>query len=110
MKRFLTYLVVAVTAVLTIASCSEDKRKKALLPNISGKAGEVIVVIERIAAHQSFQRKAAALPGAVFLHRFQRVLGTGGNKPAARGSQRGNAALVEPDQSQKEAFHLLSSP
>ena len=47
MKRFLTYLVVAVTAVLTIASCSEDKRKKALLPNISGKAGEVIVVIDK---------------------------------------------------------------
>lgn len=47
MKRFLTYLVVAVTAVLTIASCSEEKRKKALLPNISGKAGEVIVVIDK---------------------------------------------------------------
>ena len=47
MKRFLTYLVMAVTAVLTIASCSEEKRKKALLPNISGKAGEVIVVIDK---------------------------------------------------------------
>jgi hypothetical protein len=47
MKRFLTYLVAAVTAVLTIASCSEEKRKKALLPNISGKAGEVIVVIDK---------------------------------------------------------------
>ena len=47
MKRFLTYLAVAVTAVLTIASCSEEKRKKALLPNISGKAGEVIVVIDK---------------------------------------------------------------
>ncbi len=47
MKRYLTYLVAAVTAVLTIASCSEEKRKKALLPNISGKAGEVIVVIDK---------------------------------------------------------------
>ena len=47
MKRYLTYLVAAVTAVLAIASCSEEKRKKALLPNISGKAGEVIVVIDK---------------------------------------------------------------
>ena len=37
----------AVIAVLAIASCSEEKRKKALLPNISGKAGEVIVVIDK---------------------------------------------------------------
>jgi hypothetical protein len=36
-----------VTAVLAIASCNEEKRKKALLPNISGKAGEVIVVIDK---------------------------------------------------------------
>ena len=47
MKRFLTYLTTAVIAVLAIASCSEEKRKKALLPNISGKAGEVIVVIDK---------------------------------------------------------------
>ena len=47
MKRFLTYLAAAIAAVLTIASCSDDKRKKALLPNISGKAGEVIVVIDK---------------------------------------------------------------
>jgi hypothetical protein len=47
MKRYLTYLVAAVTAVLAIASCNEEKRKKALLPNISGKAGEVIVVIDK---------------------------------------------------------------
>lgn len=47
MKRFLTYLAVTVTAVLAITSCSEEKRKKALLPNISGKAGEVIVVIDK---------------------------------------------------------------
>lgn len=47
MKRILTYLAVAVTAVLTIASCSEEKKRKALLPHISGKAGEVIIVIDK---------------------------------------------------------------
>lgn len=47
MKRYLIYLVAAVTAVLAITSCSEEKRKKALLPNVSGKAGEVIVVIDK---------------------------------------------------------------
>jgi len=47
MKRFLTYLTLTVLAVLTSASCSEDKKKQALLPNISGKAGEVIVVIDK---------------------------------------------------------------
>ena len=47
MKRILTYAALAVMAVLTLASCSEEKRKKALLPNISGKAGEVIIVIDK---------------------------------------------------------------
>lgn len=47
MKKFLTYLAVAAAAVLAVVSCSEEKRKKALLPNISGKAGEVIVVISK---------------------------------------------------------------
>ena len=47
MKRFLKYLALAAAAVMTIVSCSEEKRKKALLPNISGKAGEVIVVIDQ---------------------------------------------------------------
>ena len=45
MKRFLTSLVLAVMSVLTLVSCSEEKRRKALLPNISGKSGEVVVVI-----------------------------------------------------------------
>lgn len=45
MKRFLTSLVLAVMTVLTLVSCSEEKRRKALLPNISGKSGEVVVVI-----------------------------------------------------------------
>lgn len=39
------YLALAATALITLGSCSQDQRKKALLPNISGKAGEVIVVI-----------------------------------------------------------------
>jgi hypothetical protein len=47
MKRFLTYLALAAVTVMTIASCSEEKRKKALLPNISGKAGEVVIVIDK---------------------------------------------------------------
>lgn len=47
MKRILTYLALAAMAVMTMASCSEDKRQKALLPNVSGKAGEVVVVIDK---------------------------------------------------------------
>lgn len=39
------YLALAATALITLSSCSQEQRKKALLPNISGKAGEVIVVI-----------------------------------------------------------------
>lgn len=44
MKRILKYIAV-VLAVLAAASCNEQTKKKVLLPNISGKAGEVIVVI-----------------------------------------------------------------
>ncbi len=47
MKRFLTYLLAVCAAVLALASCNQKKVQKALLPNISGKAGEVIVVIEK---------------------------------------------------------------
>ena len=47
MKRILTYLALAFMTVMTLASCSEEKRKKALLPNISGKAGEVIIVTDK---------------------------------------------------------------
>ena len=46
MKRFFTYCAVALVAILAI-SCNESKRRKALLPNISGKPGEVIVVINK---------------------------------------------------------------
>ena len=47
MKRFLKYMAAAFAVVLTLASCSEEKKRQALLPNISGKAGEVIVVIDK---------------------------------------------------------------
>ena len=47
MKRFLKYMAVALAAAIALTSCSEEKKRKALLPNISGKAGEVIVVIDK---------------------------------------------------------------
>ncbi len=47
MKRFFTYLIAAAATVLALASCNQKKVQKALLPNISGKAGEVIVVIDK---------------------------------------------------------------
>lgn len=47
MKRFLKYLAVAFAAVIALTSCSEEKKRQALLPNISGKAGEIIVVIDK---------------------------------------------------------------
>ena len=46
MKRILTYLAMALAAI-SVISCSESKRREALLPNIIGKAGEVIVVIDK---------------------------------------------------------------
>ena len=47
MKRFLKYIAAAFAAVIALVSCNEAKTRKALLPNISGKAGEVIVVIDK---------------------------------------------------------------
>ncbi|MBQ3608162.1 MAG: DUF4837 family protein [Bacteroidales bacterium] len=47
MKRFLKYIAVVIAAALTLASCSEEKKRQVLLPNISGKAGEVVVVIDK---------------------------------------------------------------
>lgn len=47
MKKFLSYMTLVLVAVMTITSCNEQKTRKALLPNISGKAGEVIVVIDK---------------------------------------------------------------
>lgn len=46
LKHLLTFAAFAATFI-AIVSCSEEKRKKALLPNVSGKAGEVIVVINK---------------------------------------------------------------
>ena len=46
MKRLFTYFAVAVIALCSM-SCNEKKTRKALLPNISGKPGEVIVVINK---------------------------------------------------------------
>lgn len=45
MRRIINYFAIALCGILMV-SCGENK-KKALLPNISGKAGEVIVVIDR---------------------------------------------------------------
>lgn len=46
MKRTIR-LFALVAAIFALISCNEATRKKALLPNISGKAGEVIVVINK---------------------------------------------------------------
>lgn len=46
MKRFALYTFVAVMALCAVA-CNRKQTRKALLPNISGKPGEVIVVIDR---------------------------------------------------------------
>ena len=47
MKKFLKYIAVVLAAVSALTSCTEEKKRQALLPNISGKAGEVIVVIDK---------------------------------------------------------------
>ena len=46
MKRILTMMVL-VASVLMLISCNSSKRREVLLPNISGKAGEVIIVIDK---------------------------------------------------------------
>ena len=47
MKKFIRFSAVALAAVIALSSCSEEKKRKVLLPNITGKAGEVIVVIDK---------------------------------------------------------------
>jgi len=47
MKRTVKFILVAFAAVLSICSCNEKKARHALLPNISGKAGEIVVVIDK---------------------------------------------------------------
>ena len=46
MKRF-TYLILTALVALCAISCNHNKTRKALLPNISGKPGEIIVVINK---------------------------------------------------------------
>jgi len=45
MKRFLTLLAVVLTALM-LSGCKSGRQTK-LLPNVSGKAGEIVVVIDR---------------------------------------------------------------
>ena len=47
MKKVFRYIMLSVMTIITLASCSEEKKRQALLPNITGKAGEVIVVIDK---------------------------------------------------------------
>lgn len=46
MKQFIRLFCLAIL-IFSAAACNSEKRKKALLPNVSGKAGEVIVVINK---------------------------------------------------------------
>ena len=46
MKRVAYYILIAVLALCAV-SCNHNKTRKALLPNISGKPGEIIVVINK---------------------------------------------------------------
>lgn len=46
MKRYIQYIAFILIALCAI-SCNHNKTRKALLPNISGKPGEVIVVINK---------------------------------------------------------------
>lgn len=46
MKRIIRLMAIALAA-LAMISCNSNKTRKALLPNISGKAGEVLVVIDK---------------------------------------------------------------
>ena len=45
--KALKYMAAAIVALAAICSCNQKKTRQALLPNISGKAGEVIVVIDK---------------------------------------------------------------
>ncbi len=47
MKQIFRFMAIALAAVMALVSCNEEQKKKVLLPNISGKAGEVIVVIDK---------------------------------------------------------------
>lgn len=47
MKRTVKYIPLFMMVLVALCSCNERKTRQALLPNISGKAGEVIVVIDK---------------------------------------------------------------
>ena len=47
MKRILTYILIALSALMTVSCKDKATTKKTLLPSISGKAGEVLVVINK---------------------------------------------------------------
>ncbi len=47
MKRILTFVFAVAAAAALFVSCNERNVRKTLLPNISGKSGEVIVVIDK---------------------------------------------------------------
>lgn len=47
MRRLIRYMAICLAGVLSLTSCNEEKTRKVLLPNITGKAGEVIVVIDK---------------------------------------------------------------
>lgn len=47
MKRILRYMAILTAVVTAFASCNSQKTRKALLPNITGKAGEIVVVIDK---------------------------------------------------------------
>jgi len=46
MKRYINTIIAAL-AILCAVSCSEEAHRQALLPNISGKAGEVLVIMNK---------------------------------------------------------------
>lgn len=47
MRRIAKYIIIVLAAAIALCSCNEKKTRQALLPHISGKAGEVIIVIDK---------------------------------------------------------------
>lgn len=47
MKTIIRYMAIAIAGLAALCSCNQKKVRHNLLPNISGKAGEVIVVISK---------------------------------------------------------------
>lgn len=47
MRRIAKFIIVVLAAAFALCSCNEKKTRQALLPHISGKAGEVVVVIDK---------------------------------------------------------------